>query len=92
MATPEVAGEGRGVGSWMERVVTAEPWSVFERPLLVLDPRAAARDWIAGEDAVLEGRRSFAFFDGQRWAFGPVSSEEEAAWRELETRLARSSG
>jgi hypothetical protein len=46
-------------------------------------------DLAAGEDAVLDGRRSFAWFDGKAWTFGPVSIEEEEQWRELERRLAQ---
>jgi hypothetical protein len=95
-----VAGAGRGVGSGLERVVsapidwTAEAWSIFERgtapdarPFEQLD----AIDLLLeiGPRAVLEERRSFAMFDGKAWTFGPVTGEEEAAWRELERRLAR---
>jgi hypothetical protein len=98
--TSGLAGEGRGVGSGLERVVSApidwnaEAWSIFERgtapdarPFEQLD----AIDLLLeiGPRAVLEERRSFAMFDGERWTFGPVSEEEERAWRELEQRLAQ---
>jgi hypothetical protein len=111
--TSGLAGEGRGVGSGLERVVTpysrifsGRPWPIFERGLAPgarpsdeLDAIDAALElgpalfmpecFEALEHAVLEERRSFAMFDGERWTFGPVSEEEERAWRELEQRLAQ---
>jgi hypothetical protein len=108
--TSDVAGEGRGVGSGLERVVTpysrifsGRPWPIFEVWSTALDPegremrpvelgsRSVVYDDVLGrgERAVLEERRSFAMFDGEAWTFGPVTDEEEAAWRELERRLAR---
>jgi len=71
------------------------------RPLAVFPDAAFEGTWageveplympeaLAGEEAVLEERRSFAVYDGKRWIMGPVSEEEERAWVELEKRLAQ---